>query len=154
MIIDTRLAMADEAEALHDLSIRSKAHWCYDTDFMALVTSKLHLREEWFLAGRVILAMVKGSIAGVVAVMPPDRALVSELEHLFVDPQAIGRGVGTALLEKAENLLRNENAKALRATSDPHAQTFYERRGFVKIGDAPSDAIPGRKLPILIKCLA
>jgi hypothetical protein len=33
--------------------------------------------------------------------------------------------------------------------SDPNAAPFYERMGAVPAGDAPSDAIPGRRLPLL-----
>ena len=32
--------------------------------------------------------------------------------------------------------------------ADPHAAGFYERNGARQIGEAPSDAIPGRSLPL------
>jgi hypothetical protein len=33
--------------------------------------------------------------------------------------------------------------------SDPFAEAFYARLGAVRIGEGPSDAIPGRLLPLL-----
>jgi len=32
--------------------------------------------------------------------------------------------------------------------ADPNAAAFYERAGAVRIGEAPSDAVPGRLLPL------
>ena len=32
--------------------------------------------------------------------------------------------------------------------ADPNAAGFYERNGAVRIGEAPSDAVPGRLLPL------
>jgi hypothetical protein len=33
-------------------------------------------------------------------------------------------------------------------TRDPNAAGFYERNGAVRIGEAPSDAVAGRLLPL------
>jgi hypothetical protein len=32
--------------------------------------------------------------------------------------------------------------------ADPNAAGFYERSGAVRVGEAPSDAVPGRRLPL------
>ncbi|MFN3280281.1 MAG: GNAT family N-acetyltransferase [Tabrizicola sp.] len=93
-----RPARAEEADALHALSIRSKAHWGYDAAFMALAAPKLALRAEWFAEGRVLAAELDGATAGVAAVLAPDAEGVAELGHLFVDPAAMGQGVGAALV--------------------------------------------------------
>lgn len=151
--LSIRGAKVEEALALHDLSIRSKAHWGYDAAFMALAAPKLVLPEDWLTAGRVFVADLSCSLAGVAAILPPDGDGTAELEHLFVDPPAMGRGIGVALLSSCLLLARKEGARKVRALADPQARPFYERQGFRWVGDAPSDAIPGRMLPLMERML-
>jgi hypothetical protein len=40
-------------------------------------------------------------------------------------------------------------ARCRRSLADPNAAGFYERYGAVRIGEAPSDAVPDRLLPLL-----
>ena len=39
-------------------------------------------------------------------------------------------------------------AERLTILADPNAAGFYERNDAVRIGEAPSDAVPGRLLPL------
>ena len=43
---------------------------------------------------------------------------------------------------------RRRGAERLTILADPNATGFYERDGAVRIGEAPSDAMPGRLLPL------
>ena len=77
------------------------------------------------------------------------RGVVPVVEdRLFVEPDALRRGVGQALLDAVADIARAEGAARLIILSDPNAAAFYERMGAVRIGDAPSDSIPGRTLPL------
>jgi GNAT superfamily N-acetyltransferase len=78
-----------------------------------------------------------GIVVGVSAVAE------GELELLFVDPPAIGKGVGAALLRDA--LSRHP---VLVIESDPDAEPFYLRFGAERIGTRVSSAT-GRELPLL-----
>ena len=40
------------------------------------------------------------------------------------------------------------DAGRLTILADPNAAAFYERAGAVRIGEAPSDSVPGRLLPL------
>ncbi|WP_149587120.1 GNAT family N-acetyltransferase [Tabrizicola flagellatus] len=151
--IALRAGRAGEAGALHALAIRSKAHWGYDAAFMAQAAPKLALAADLFAAGRVAVADLDGRPAGVAALRAPDAGGVAELKHLFVDPPCMGRGVGRALLDWAAGRARAEGARALRVLSDPQAAGFYAAQGFRHAGDAPSDAIAGRMLPVLVRAL-
>jgi len=66
---------------------------------------------------------------------------------LFVEPSAIRTGVGRALFEAAVRLVERQRGTSLSILADPFAAAFYQRQGAVKIGEAPSDAIPGAIYP-------
>ena len=73
-----------------------------------------------------------------------------ELEHFWVDPAHMGRGVGRALLEHAIATSRRLGATAIDISSDPNAEEFYLRFGACRVGEvsAPVDGQP-RSLPRL-----
>jgi hypothetical protein len=67
---------------------------------------------------------------------------------LFIEPSVIGTKIGQTLFEAAVNLAEAKEGTCLSILSDPFAAAFYERMGATKIGEAPSDAISGRELPL------
>jgi GNAT superfamily N-acetyltransferase len=74
---------------------------------------------------------------------------VIELEHMWVDPGAMGRGHGAALFRHALEVARAHGASALRIASDPNAEGFYLHMGAERVGAVPS-APEGRSLPLLV----
>jgi GNAT superfamily N-acetyltransferase len=71
-----------------------------------------------------------------------------DLDALFVDPPAIGSGAGRMLFAAALDLARGLGARRMTILADPNAAAFYERMGARFLRNAPSDAIPGRTLPL------
>jgi putative acetyltransferase len=69
-----------------------------------------------------------------------------QLEMLFVDPAAHGRGVGTALLARAVDECGVDSVDV--NEQNPDAVDFYRRRGFEQVGRSPVDS-DGRPFPIL-----
>jgi predicted N-acetyltransferase YhbS len=144
-----RLARIDEAPGLSELCVRSKASWGYDEAFMALARVVLQVNPEQIAAGDVWVATgADGEVAGVVALGPSEQPDTLDLDKLFVEPQRIRSGVGSALVAHAIDEARRRGAKRLTILSDPYAAGFYERNGARLIGQAPSDAIPGRSVPL------
>ena len=72
-----------------------------------------------------------------------------ELLMLFVDPSAIGSGIGRALLEDAVRYAARRGWSALRVESDPGAEGFYVAHGARRVGTVASGSVPGRELPLL-----
>jgi GNAT superfamily N-acetyltransferase len=68
---------------------------------------------------------------------------------LFVDPQWIGQGLGSQLLEHASLAARHLGWSAVRIEADPFAAPFYEHMGAVRVGVVRSELIAGRTLPLL-----
>jgi N-acetylglutamate synthase-like GNAT family acetyltransferase len=85
-----------------------------------------------------------GAVVGVAAVDPE----VGELELLFVEPAAIGTGVGRALLRDALEHARAAGLHTLTIESDPDAEPFYRAHGAEPTGTRISSAT-GRELPLL-----
>jgi len=138
----------EEFAALAALCLRSKAHWGYDQAFLEACRGMLEVDPEQATAGLAQVAERDGAVAGIVQVsLAGDEA---ELDLLFVAPEAMGNGVGRALLAWACDAARAHGARRLVILSDPAARAFYERCGAVFQGMAPSDAaIRGRTLPLL-----
>jgi GNAT superfamily N-acetyltransferase len=144
-----RLARIEEAAALSELCIRSKAVWGYDEAFMALARVVLEVSPEQIAAGDVWVATAENrSVAGVVVLGSSAEPDTLDLDKLFVEPRWIRTGVGRALIAHAIDEARRRGAKRLTILSDPYAAGFYERNGGRRIGEAPSDAIPGRSVPL------
>jgi N-acetylglutamate synthase-like GNAT family acetyltransferase len=144
-----RSARVEEAPALSELCVRSKAAWGYDETFMALARVVLEVRREQIAAGDVWVATAAdGSVAGVAALGPSEEPNTLDLDKLFVEPKRIRTGVGHALLAHAIIEARRRGAARLTILSDPYAAGFYERNSARWIGEAPSDAIPGRSLAL------
>lgn len=146
MNVRTRAAAPGEEALLTDLCMRSKAHHGYDARFMAQCAPVLEVHRSDIEAGRVWVAQRQRRIVGTVGVTPEGDG-EAELDRMFVEPEAIGSGVGRALMRRAVRESRAAGVRKLMILADPHAAAFYERCGAVQVGDEPSDAIPGRRLP-------
>ncbi len=94
------------------------------------------MRAEHIAAGQVTVAEAGGVIAGFATLAldadPP------ELDALFVEPAAMGAGVGTALLARATAEAAQAGVESLLIDSDPFAEPFYLARGAVRIGERRS----------------
>lgn len=143
-----RPARTDEAAALSGLCMRSKAAWGYDTAFMEASRAALTVTSERIAQGAVVVAEdEEGHLLGVAAILPQGSDM--ELDLLFVEPHLMRCGVGRALLAGAVEEARARGAARLTILADVHAEGFYLRCGAIRLGEAPSDAIPGRMLPLL-----
>ena len=93
------------------------------------------------------LAEVDDRIAGYIGVVPVS-ADIAEIEAMFVEPEFIGTGVGRHLFIAARDAAKAQGYTCLSIQSDPYAAGFYEAMGAERIGDRPSDSVPGRSLPL------
>ena len=143
-----RQAEVSEAERLTALCRRSKAHWGYDAGFMRQSADALAVKPSAIAQGLVLVVDDGGVPKGVVAVEPMQEDGVFDLSLLFVEPDAMGYGIGRALFDAASATVKSHGGTRMSILADPFAAPFYERMGARRVGDAPSDAIPGRLLPL------
>jgi GNAT superfamily N-acetyltransferase len=72
----------------------------------------------------------------------------AELLALWVEPSAIGTGVGRALLRDALSTAAGHGTGGLLVESDPNAESFYLHHGARRLGERRS-ATTKRLLPLL-----
>ncbi|MBR1145673.1 GNAT family N-acetyltransferase [Bradyrhizobium sp. AUGA SZCCT0431] len=142
-----RPARPDEAPALTELCLRSKAVWGYDAAFMQACRRELMMTPAVIMSSRVQVAEVDGRLAGVAEVK--SEGDVAQLERLFVEPGMLRAGTGRQLLDWAKATARAAGATTMLIDADPDAAPFYRRMGAVDDGVVPSGSIPGRFIPRL-----
>ena len=142
-----RPARPDEAAALSALALRAKGHWGYDAALMAAFTADLRVAPEEIAAGTITVATRDDAPCGFYQLLIHGEA--AELDDLWIDPSAIGQGVGRALWQHAVAAARAHGCRELRVQSDPHAEGFYLAMGAERIGAKPSTVFPDRQLPLL-----
>ena len=151
-----RAARPDEAAQLSALALRSKAHWGYDAAFLEASREELTLDPRRITERRTQVAVSRepetdGQLLGFGTIEGEPPA--GELGMLFVDPPAIGTGVGGALFSRLSELALHLGFHRLTIAADPNAEPFYLARGAVRIGGVPSGSVPGRVLPLLAVAL-
>lgn len=118
-----RVAAPRDADAVAEVFIAS-----FDT---LTFLPKIHTRQETidFIANtvlreqEVLVAEQDGRIKGFVATSHGDS-----LEHLYVHPEAQGRGIGSALLERAKERMPG-GFRLWVFQQNAQARRFYEHRG-------------------------
>lgn len=94
---------------------------------------------EWIREWRVYVATVEGTIVGGVRLEAtgPDRV---KLSRLGVHEDWKGEGVGSRLLARAEEAIRERGYDTVRLTTPedhPYLPEFYRRRGYEETGPHP-----------------
>ncbi len=145
--VTIRAAGAGEHAQISQLALRSKGHWGYSPEFLEACRAELTYDAATCGSGRMWVAATGVVVVGFVLLEgdPPD----GELAALFVDPPAIGAGLGRLLLSRGLDAARELGFRRLVLDADPGAEPFYLRQGARRIGETPSGSIPGRVLPHL-----
>lgn len=149
--IGIRAAHPTDAPRLTAIAHAAKRYWGYSEELMALWDADLTVSLQFIDDHRVFCAVLDGEIVGFYALSRQGEAF--ELEHMWVDPQHMGAGVGALLFEHAVQTVRSMGGSVLNIVSDPHAEAFYRRMGASPVGQAPSK-IPGRFLPLMSLVIA
>jgi tRNA (adenine37-N6)-methyltransferase len=141
-----RRCTARDAASLTRLAHASKASWGYPDELLALWDADLTLDPAFVERHDVWAAVAGDEVVGVYAVTGEGSA--REIEHLWVAPGWMGRGVGRRMLEHLLARARAAGVEELRVVSDPNAVGFYLRMGARQVGEQAS--VPaGRRLPVL-----
>ncbi|MEO8308684.1 MAG: GNAT family N-acetyltransferase [Pseudomonadota bacterium] len=140
MILRIRAAQADEAGLLSQLAMDSKTSWGYAPDVMEAWRSDLTITPDAIAAHLVYVAEEHGMVVGFYMLQAAGPTWV--LEHLWVRPDRMRRGVGSQMLQSVLSTANHSGLSRVHVAADPNAAGFYERQGGVRAGSRPAP-IPG-----------
>src|SRR5437867_2594456 len=95
MPIEIRRADSSEAEQLTAIAHAAKGHWGYPEKWIEQWQIDLTITPEFIADNEVFVAIVNDSIAGCCALVV--TGALAEIEHMWINPEHMGSGVGRAL---------------------------------------------------------
>lgn len=129
-IIAAELKDAKEILELQTLAYQSEARLYNDWSLPALTQTIESLHQE-FKDSVILKAIVKNKIVGSVRARVENR--ICKIGRLIVNPEFQGKGIGTALLKKIEEIQENINSFELFTGSKSFSNIrLYEKQGYVK----------------------
>ncbi len=144
MILVIKAELAD-LPLLNTISFASKSHWNYPKEWMEQWRSGLMINANDFAAHHIYKIQEEATIFGFCLIQ--ESAAHYEVEHLWILPAYIGKGYGKTLLEESLKATIKEQ-KPILVESDPNAEAFYARQGFVTY-DQKESYPKGRFLPLM-----
>ena len=141
-------AKSEDAEALTEIAFAAKRHWGYPEDWIEAWRDILTMRPEFIAENVAYCAIEENHAVGFYVLTTEDDGL--HLDHLWILPSAMRRGIGRALFEHATAQARNSGFDSIKIEADPNAEGFYKRMGATRVGTRVSE-IDGerRALPLL-----
>ena len=148
-LVDIVRAKPDDAAVLTEIAFAAKRHWGYPERWIESWRDALTVRPEFIANHETYAAILDGRTVGFYALVRNDDRL--NLLHLWVLPDAMGRGVGRSMFIHALERTRELGCRELEIESDPNAGGFYQHMGARRVG-ANIKELDGhrRELPIFI----
>lgn len=142
-------AKPEDAEALTAVAHAAKRHWGYPERWIESWRDTLIIRAESIAARVTYCAMEDARPVGFYALTSENDGM--HLDHLWIAPHAMGRGIGRALFEHALGQTKSLGHRTLKVESDPNAEGFYTRMGARRVGVNVTN-VDGlrRELPMLL----
>lgn len=140
-------AIPNDHKILTEITKKSKAHWGYSDEQIEIWSEFLTVSKEYIETKSVYNLIVDDKIIGYYSFFHESEKTI-KLDNLFVLPEFIGKGFGIVLMQ--DFLIRSvsSNAKKIVLNSEPNAEDFYIKFGFVKVGQIET-SIKDRYMPIM-----
>ena len=141
-------ARAQDADALTEIAHAAKRHWGYPESWIAAWGEILTMRPEFLEANVAFIAIEEERAVGFYVLTTEADGL--HLDHLWIVPAAMGRGLGRTLFQHAAARAKDLGSESIKIEADPNAEAFYQRMGAVRVGHCISE-VEGerRQLPLL-----
>lgn len=125
--------------------MRSKSYWPYSYDYLEKCKEALAVTKTDIQNWPVTVAENENEIIGFSALKTIDGE--NRLDHLWIDPRYICKGIGTLLFSASIKEAKNLGWNGFRIAAEPFAEAFYEKMGAKKIGVVQSRIKPDLFLP-------
>jgi len=145
-----RWALPLEHDALVELQRRSSMVWDEYREDLLAHPDAIEVPVEPDGSVRIRVAVSADAIVGFATVLPLSSS-VGELDGLFVEPDVMRQGVGRVLIDDAVAIARAAGVERIEVTANPRALGFYERLGFVAMGEVPTRFGPGIRMHLDVR---
>ena len=135
-------ALPHQALALSDLAIESKGHWGYSRAQLESWRELLRIEEAYISQHCVQTILLDDELIGFFAIKREETESI--LDHLWLLPKAIGRGIGRAAFTQVKVTCIEMGIREFILISDPDAEGFYLHQGCKRIGEVES--IPQKRM--------
>lgn len=129
-----RPARLDERRELIELQRRASLMWEEDRPSLLAHPDAVDLPADQIAGGHAFVWAEAGEALGFAVVLPREDG-DAELDGLFVEPDAWGRGIGRRLTDHAVEMARARGCLALNVVSNKRALGFYLKCGFQAEGE-------------------
>lgn len=137
MPIKIRNANPEEADTLTAISHAAKRYWGYPEHWIQHWSPDITITPEYLAHNEVYVVADEGMVAGFYALtVAADKV---ELDHLWIRPEHIGKGLGKDLFVHAMQRAAALGASTVEITADPNAEGFYRKMGAVRVGEVRSE---------------
>ena len=140
-----RPAEIKDIEVLNQISLASKRYWNYPEEWIQRWKNDLSIKESDLIDLVILVVTINDELKGFCAIRDGDSYY--EVEHLWLKPETIGKGLGKALLLTSLERVVSQNLPIL-VEADPNAEAFYKKQGFVTY-DKKESFPKGRYLPLM-----
>ena len=141
------LANKSDHEILTAITKKSKSYWGYSEEQIKIWSDLLTITERYIETTIVYKLAVDKITIGYYSYFHENEKNI-RLDNLFVLPEYIGKGFGQILMDDFLNRLHSLGINKVILHSEPKAERFYAKFGFVKVG-AIETSIKNRFLPIM-----
>lgn len=147
--MEIRRAKPEDAAILTEIAFAAKRYWGYPERCIQSWKDVLKIQPEIISSDETYIAYAEGQAVGFYALAK--RKGQMSLEHLWVLPKAMGKGVGRALFGHAVQRAKAQGVETIEIESDPNAEKFYLQMGARRVS-SKSTELEGqpRVLPVLI----
>lgn len=142
-------AKPEDADVLTEIAFAAKRDWGYPERWIQTWRDILTMRPEFIAANVAYFAMEDDRALGFYVLTTENDGM--HLDHLWILPHAVSRGIGRALFEHAAQQAKRLGFQAIKIEADPNAEGFYQRMGAKRVGVNVTEIEGGRReLPVLI----
>ncbi|MCV9930212.1 GNAT family N-acetyltransferase [Flavobacterium sp. LS1R49] len=134
-------------EILTEITKKSKAYWGYSAEQILQWDKNLTITQEYIKDNYVFKLLSEDLTIGYYSYFIEEKQNVI-LDNLFVRPEYIGKGFGKYLMDDFLNRIRESKFEKITLDSEPNAEAFYSKVGFVKVGEFET-SIKNRFMPIM-----
>ena len=145
--MNIELADKKDHEILTSITKKSKAYWGYSEEQIEIWSEQLTITESYIETNAVYKLVLDTATIGYYSYFYENDKTI-QLDNLFVLPDDIGKGFGQILMNDFLNRMQSMGINKIILESEPNAENFYARFGFVKVG-AIETSIKNRFLPLM-----